>query len=674
MSDQDESDHKNDQDKVEKLYTRLGKIMARLRDDSSDEELLVSLRHTLSYMRKINELEESFLAPGDHYEQLSFERIYTLASSGGSDSQLQELADANSSFAEVNQLLTETIQNLTYRLDAMKRQSADEIIGRKDGSFNLRSDIKSVMSDVSALIVRLEKTLPVSIRDRNGAPDLSGLRLDEQFVRDLAGGQDISADLMRLAPDSLSWAGALLRKTGLAYDYKDVSALRQLLSIVLKANRKLADLNADILPNVQEQLNLVRENLALVELYAGHDERQSPQYKEALEHIERLESALDQRATLQGSIDDLQAQLNDMLSQHKAMKITLDSLNAEIFSLREQRHELKSDLIQRACDVLTGQRVQRDRPAPTSEKSGMSFWQGMLGGGSALHQNDNNSPPARDPALDEQPLSAEQMALKTREREIARLRADLARLKIDHSAEIAELKSAHRTELAGAFCLAAETESGRLVQRLESEIAALRQVALQADQDLQKSQQDKAALETRVETWVQSQPALEAQVEKWQKRYAIKSAFIAAACGVTAVAGYGAGAAILDTMSHGTMMAWYFGLATAVSGVGGFIGARVSDVNRSLKQCTKIGVGFSCAGAMVAAVGTGPIVFDRLYHEMENERNIHTEKRKIFESCAVVPCQFQKKDDGTYEIIRPASSEISKKSAAVVTAQRSQAL
>ncbi|AGH98737.1 hypothetical protein [Micavibrio aeruginosavorus] len=669
MSDQEETGPQNDPDKIEKLYTRLGKIMARLRDDSSDEELLVSLRHTLSYMRKINELEESILVPGDHYEPLSFERIYTLASSGGSSSQLQELAEANASFAEVNQLLTETIQNLTYRLDAMKRQSADEIIGRKDGAFNLRTDIKSVISDISALIVRMEKTLPTSMAGQNGASDGAGLRLDEQFLNELSGNRDIGADLLRLAPDRLSWSGALLRKAGLAYDYKDVSALRQLLVIVLKANRKLADLNENILPNVQEQINLVRENLALVELYAGHDERQSPQYQEALEHIERLESALDQRETLQGSIDDMQVKLDNMLAQQKSLKMTLDSLHAEIFSLREQRHELKHDMVQRACDILTGKADQKVRPDPVRETSGRHFWQDIVPGKKASRQNDNGDGYSDQARAEEPQLSAEQLALKAKEREILRLRSDMARLKQDHENEVAGLKAVHRTEMAAVFCQAAETESGRLAQRLESEVVALRQVALQMDDELQKSRQDNAALETRVETWVCAQPALEAQIEKWKKRYAIKSAFIAAACGVTAVAGYGAGAAIMGAMSHGTMMAWYFGLAAGVSGLGGFIGARVSDVTRSLKQCAKISVGFSCAGALVAAVGTGPIVFDSLYHEIENERNLRSEKQKIFESCSAAPCQFQKKDDGTYDIIRPASSAVNKKPVSIAMMQ-----
>lgn len=170
---------------LKKLYERLPKIISRISEDNKNEAE-VALHGLFAHFRKINELERNLLKPGESYEPLNLSRIYRLAVSGnGNDQAVEELQAANAAFAEENTVLSELVESMTFQMDTLKRQSADEMLAMGKAKVVPLQNLKAALEQVSQTMGKIEEQLLVL--SQPGEAQAQQKTLDERMTEGLTG-------------------------------------------------------------------------------------------------------------------------------------------------------------------------------------------------------------------------------------------------------------------------------------------------------------------------------------------------------------------------------------------------------------------------------------------------------------------------------------------------------
>lgn len=576
----------DDRQEVDKLYNKLEKIISRIREDTSEPELLNSLRNLFAIFRKINEYEQANIMEGEVFEPLSIQRIYELASSGAGGTQIEELTSANAAFAEENKILIETIESLSFRLETLRRKSADEIMER-DGIESIPTEeIQAVLLESAKVISSIDGHLKIF---GGGSQDINGdviKGLDERFLEALGEYNDVSPDLLKAIPARTTFVGKILRQFGFAYDYKDIVAVRHLICNVLKVNRQLVDMK-DILLPMQEQVERIRQNMVSLEVYAGYEDRQNPQYKEAMQEIERLGKVLNRYETHQGTLDDLNGQLLSKREEIKSYEDKIQSKKKEIQALIEDEDGILSEVkkLEEEIDNL----------------------------------NDEHGT------------------------KIYNLERDHDKKIFLLENQIKDLEDAHRTELAGVMGRIYEIEGGLLVSKLEVEIQALRLEAEQSTQKYEQEREARIALDGRIQIWIDKEEDFKKQMTLLQKAAGLKSTFFATTAGVSALAGYGASVMLSGTTAP---LLWYYGLNMAIPAV---VVGLFSDEDGFGKLKNGIVAGFF--GSLYGTIGLIPVTIDleRTENRLAGEYNQKSEN--LLKECQEGPCQLVKDADGKMTVV-----------------------
>lgn len=324
---------------LERLYRQVPLIIARLREDTSEQELMVSLKTLFNLFNKINDLEPQLLPSEERgkFQKLSLSRLYDMAAqTGGADS--DELKQANDAFAAENEILAKTVEALTFQIKTLKRQAADQIVANIN---DIPSDkIRKLSSDVGKLAVQMEKIfkdLPTPVESAEG--------LDERFAKSIGDYDDISPELLKATPSHKTVAGHLLGLMGMAYDYKDIAAIRQFLQTLLEVNRLMGKIG-EPMADMQEQLGSIHQLMATIELYAGHEERQGPQYKEAMEQVKRLQ---DLAAVHRAEKESFEKSRHDLEKREEIISYREENfeekLRAAMQETTEDKEKLENDLL-----------------------------------------------------------------------------------------------------------------------------------------------------------------------------------------------------------------------------------------------------------------------------------------------------------------------------------------
>lgn len=566
----------SNEQKIEKLYERLPKIISRITEDNENENVN-ALNSLLKSFGKINRLEKEALAPGEEHTPLSLLRLYQLAVSGGGNASVEELEQANSAFLEENTILAETIESLAFQLDTLKRQSADEVLRTGETPFSLDA-VKTSLSDINATISKIQDQ--VSVLNSNSNHGVAEKPLDERMAEGIGGLNDITADLLKTNPAQKNIFKKILGSMGLAYDHKDFSAARQLILTFIKTNRKLAEINATLIP-AQEQIQKLTEIVGLVELYAGHEERDGVQYKEAMEEVGRLQNKITLHEDAHGEIEALDQEL-------EKKKRDIEEKTIELNDAQSRKEEFFAELNQVKKELTTLEGKHRNQAIELEEKSKTC---------TELEEN--------------------VQGLET---------------------NIKENNRQHKSEIAIAHNKMRQIESGLLVEKLESEVISLRQMAEKYEASMEETQQQYAAFEERVEQWVMSSEESEKEIGKWKKLGSIKASFCAAAGGVGLVGGY-----FLDSiLSINSTGLWgYYGVLVGVPTIITAL-AQIKD-GEDLEDVVKPSV---AAAAIFGVFGTLALVpglntYDNFLDEAKNA---------YMEQCSDQPCQVFVDEDGNKKI------------------------
>lgn len=560
--DQKDSDESpaTEETELDRLYRRVPLIIARLRDDASDQELIISLKALLSLFQKINELEPQLLPPEERgkFQQLSLSRLYEMAAqNGGPDT--EELKQANEAFAAENSILAQAIERLTFQINTLRRQAADEILQNTGGKGLSRKDINKALSGVAAVSSRIEKIL------ENISPSgqsENGEGLDERFLRGLSGLDEISLDLLKASPSCTTVVGRLLRRFGFAYDYKDIEAIRKFAAAALKANRSLSDVSS-FTTRIQELLSNVHSLVALIELHSGHEERQGVQYQEAMAQVDRLQQQVDRYEKEHGSLADLEKKIGDNQSVLKSTEKEISERRAALAEIKRWQGTFEAA-----------------RPQPT--------------------QGETSGESANGEAVEIALLKAELASTKAdSEKRIAALQDELSAQKMEKQQEI--LAADERMRMA---------TDGLLVEKLEAEVQQLREVARAFEKQYEREREGSKALEERVTNWIQTGPELQKKINKWQKRAVLNGGFIAAAAAVTGFGGYELGSYIAAGIQG---YGFYFVPPVAGMGVvGALLGLfgmeeKGNDIAYALKGLG-IGVVIGAVAALLSLPGAAGLV------------------------------------------------------------------
>lgn len=308
-------------EKLEVLYKRLPKIISQIRIENNEGVRQNALDSLLNYFEQINGLEQSLLPAGETFHPLTLSRVYELAvSGGGADGEkAKQFEEANKAFAEENEILAKTVESLSFQIERMKGQAADELIGAGKMSRLPLDDLKSALADVAGTVDRIEKSF-AALRPEEGTPAKS---LDEEFLKALRDSDDLTPELLKSADGKVTYLGKLIRKAGFAYDYRDAAAVRALIGASLGANRKLAE-TIEILAPAKEQVGKIQKIIALIDVAAGHEERQGPQYREAIEEIERLQLILSVYREKNGELEELDAAIRKRSEESSELVQTMN--------------------------------------------------------------------------------------------------------------------------------------------------------------------------------------------------------------------------------------------------------------------------------------------------------------------------------------------------------------
>jgi DNA repair exonuclease SbcCD ATPase subunit len=567
----------SNEQKIEKLYERLPKIISRITEDNENENVN-ALNSLLKSFGKINRLEKEALAPGEEHTPLSLLRLYELAVSGGGNASVEELEQANSAFLEENTILAETIESLAFQLDTLKRQSADEVLRTGETPFSLDA-VKTSLSDINATISKIQDQ--VSVLNSNSNHGVAEKPLDERMAEGIGGLNDITADLLKINPAQKNIFKKILGSMGLAYDHKDFSAARQLILTFIKTNRKLAEINATLIP-AQEQIQKLTEIVGLVELYAGHEERDGVQYKEAMEEVGRLQNKITIHEDTHGEIEALDQELENK-------KRDIEEKTIELNDAQSRKEEFFAELNQVKKELTTLEGKHRDQAIELEEKS------------------------------------------KT----CTELEENVQGLE----SNIKENNRQHKSEIAIAHNKTRQNESGLLVEKLESEVMSLRQMAEKYETAMEETQQQYAAFEERVEQWVMSSEKSEKEIGKWQKLGSITARLCAAAGGVGLVGGY-----FLDSvLSINSTGLWgYYGVLVGVPTIITAV-AQIKedeDLEDVVKSSVAAAVIFGLLGTL--AIVPGLFTYDNFLVDAKNT---------YLEQCGDQPCQVFVDEDGNKKIM-----------------------
>jgi len=187
-----------------------------------------------------------------------------------------------------------------------------------------------------------------------------------------------------------------------------------------------------------------------------------------------------------------------------------------------------------------------------------------------------------------------------------------------------------------------------LAEKLQAEIASLRETAATAHDKFEKERAQRLAFEERVEIWVQNEDKLQKEVNKWKGRAALKYSFAAAAAGATGLAGYAIAGLVADTDAP---MATYFmtmiGVPASIRAVAGLMIGLLEHY--PIKGMLRGGIAGGFMGLVMATIGSIPIAvnFDKDVRQ--------TTQTLLDEKCSNAPCMMTKNKDG--EMVVQAMSE-----------------
>ena len=578
------------EDKLEKLYGRLPKLIAHIYQDNAERHN--ALDRLLDTFGKINGIEASLNEGGSH-DPLSLSRLYDLAVSGGGDTDIAELKAANDAFAEENKILAETIESLGFQIKSMRDKAADELVGNGEINGVVTQEILQSVDNVRGIIDDIHNRLGFLSGD---SVEDSEKPLQMRLIEKFSDFDDITADMLKAAPRRTTMLGRFLRRVGFAYDHKDMAAARQLVATVLKANKDMGEIIETLRP-AQQQLDKLHEVLTLLEVIAGHEERQTPQYQEAMEQIDRLQSRLDRMEALNGSLEEMENRNRDQeqkfAEESRERQVEIDQLGEDIL-------DLKNEL----------QLLAQEHPEKLKER-----------------------------------IAQQQDTIDGLGEEIADLRQTHSEREDDLKNQIAQLRIRLR-----------ESENGMLVERLDMEIATLREMAEQYEQDAEKQREKREAFEQRVGQWIKDSEKQQKEIEKWQgialKKYS-KLGLKAACVGIAGVAG-GIGIATMAQHMPGWAY-WAFGILTPAASATLLHKLDHNDWAESFLGGLKYGlVGLAASAALSPVALNYEFEKSDLISEVrEYQANVEEAYRaQILEACGESPCRIIQQEDGSTRVIR----------------------
>ncbi|MBI4030522.1 MAG: hypothetical protein HY370_02505 [Proteobacteria bacterium] len=442
---------------------------------------------------------------------------------------------------------------------------------------------------------------------RPGDAEIASFKgLDERYFDALKGAGDLSPEMLKTASETTTSIGKILRKAGFAYDHKDLATIRMIVGASLKANRKLAGTIAALTP-AKQQIDRIHEIVSRMEVYAGHEERQTPQYKDALEEIDRLQQRLDSYRQKSGEMEDLE---NDLVAKRKEIK----EQQEKVESGEQRAREINS-----AIDDMNG-KIEAQMAELEYLKQRSDF-QEMLRNNDELKED-----------------------VEKKGRQILDLKNQVMYLEDKRKREEESLKDAHRSEIAALKNRMRMIEGGLLVEKLESEVQSLREIAREAHDGIEQERELRKAFEDRVEIWVQNEEELKKDAEKWKKRAAFRYGFAAAACGIAALAGFSTGESSSLFAGTDVSLRWfYYTLIGGFATLGFFMG----------KGSGEKGIGAvvgGMVGLVAAFVGSIPIAAV-VQSELNNKNKVVQQEREaLLKDCQDAPCRLVKDKDGNFSV------------------------
>ena len=582
--------------RLEKLYGRLPKIISRITEDNGNEAY-AALRSLLKYFKKINELEQTRLQPGENFEPLSLSRLYELAASGGGgDTQeLEELRQANEQFQQEYHILRETVESLTFQMEAAHKKSADELLENGEVTAVPLDELKVQLSQFNNNLNRLTQALE-TVESGNEAQ--AGEKSLEERILEALDDNQVSADVLQNTSTQTTRFGRVLRRFGLKHDPKDSAALQQLVPLLLRTNRKVMEVRDSIRP-MQDQIQQLHNIVQLLELYAGHEERQGQQYQEAMQEVERLQNRLQRFEDSYGQLEEIDQEIEDRrarITEREQELADLERRKDEIFhEVREKRKQI---------DRLSGKNDELTQEIRTKE-----------------HKPEDLQPQYEQLQTEHEQLQSEHEQLQTEHEQLHQ----------QYQSDIAALKNKMR-----------ELDDGILVEKLEAEVQRLREMVVQHEQERDREREYRKAFEERVETWITNEDKARKEAEKareqaekaaskWQKRASLSYGFMAAASGVAAVGGYATfGALNAMDLGVGWSLVTSAGMTTAIVSAMGAGGAAMEGENIALGAGIGAAIG---AGASIIAGLTMTITYQDSMEQLQEE-------------CGELPCMIVKEDGG----------------------------
>ncbi|MCD8566386.1 MAG: hypothetical protein LRY36_00345 [Alphaproteobacteria bacterium] len=556
INDNDQESPESIEAQLSKLHDRLPKLIAHITNDSGSHEAEAALHKVLNAFRQINELETKLLKDGENYQPLSFSRLFEMAVNGGGHD-AQELEKAYLTVTEERDALVSTVESLTFNLGRLKGQAADEIIGRDPKQQPATTALRTAIDSAEKSLKKIQSSL--SILDTSS--DTSSQKsLDERLMEALGDFDDLSSTLLKSVPASNTAVGKFMRRFGFAYDYKDVAAARQFIQVALRANKKLSQLSDSLLP-LQERMDVISKLLDQIELLAGHEERQTPQYQSALEEINRLEERLNKL----GDYDQVVASKEEAINLHETM-------------LSQKQNELSA-----IRNKITKAEVE---------------WNEVI----ELAQKKLDDLTKRQEALEALPgfqeVTAERDLLKAEREDVISkheaVKQQLIKEKLQHNSELAAWKNKLRA-----------TEQGLLIEKLENELLKLRELASEQHEKFEKEKALREAFEEKVELWVKSEETLTNQVNTWKKRAGLKATYIVAASGASAYAGYMV-QTLLSSATQPSVIPYIATMLVAPMMIGAVIGFVTHGQGKAIKSTAAGALIGTLTGVLVGGLGLFP--------------------------------------------------------------------
>ncbi|HRQ60364.1 MAG TPA: hypothetical protein PLO23_02445 [Alphaproteobacteria bacterium] len=604
---------------LEKLHNKVPKYIGPLRNTGNQQEMETALKALMKLFDQINALEIQLLDEGKSYTYLSLSRIYDLAVNGnGSGTASTELEQAYQVVTDERDALLGAVQSLTFTLEKMKGKAADEILGLQGKEIPSVEKLAHTTASIAGYIDTVHDTLKKLGALSSDGPAVAAGSLDQQILESMSNFDDLTAKQLSTASTSRTVIGRVTRHYGLAFDYKDAAAARQLIALMVKANKKLADVTGALEP-IMEKISAIHQMMVQIEPFLGHEERQSPQYKSAMEEIDRLSAQLEQlknspTAAPQAPDTPAETAATEAAAAYSAAASgpapaaappadhpELTELDKAI-KAKQDELGLQDIKIQLKTQTLSVLQADLDRVrASIDEKLG------------ELEDLEKNA--------ELNGLTADEKTKKIRQLE-AKLRTAENRAQ----QQVAIVKNKMR-----------ELESGLLMEKLEHELLKLREIAKEASEALTKEQSLREALEDRTSLWIQEKPQMDAQVEKHKKTAQNCRQYAALFAAVTGAAGYGIATAldgnINDTIEY---LTYTTAAMTVLSGGAGY-GIGKSKNEGLFYALSGAGIGF------ISGLAAGALALIAV--EIEKEK-LEGHKLELLSECKFNPCIIIDDGDG----------------------------